>query len=218
MPDERLLEIAGRFGRHFLTALKRIEVIKQLTFLIGPPIHQRMAAFLYVWKTSMPSQKGACIQHNKDTRKFSVFLHVVRLSEICRSTLTDMSWNIRNKTESTNVAALNKCLLPEKVETSYWKQYHIRRSLFIQTQETPNPNSLKFIPGVPVLESGTFNAPNAKEASKSPLARQLFQIEGVSSVFFGPDFITVSKVFATVMDFFATGLPVINSDQTSSDT
>ncbi|GFS65741.1 NFU1 iron-sulfur cluster scaffold homolog, mitochondrial [Trichonephila inaurata madagascariensis] len=111
------------------------------------------------------------------------------------------------------------------------RRYQIKRSLFIQTQETPNPNSLKFIPGIPVLESGTFEAPNVREAIKSPLARQLFQIEGVSSVFFGPDFITVSKadediewkvlkpqIFATVMDFFATGLPVVNTDQTSSDT
>ncbi|GBM44972.1 NFU1 iron-sulfur cluster scaffold, mitochondrial [Araneus ventricosus] len=126
--------------------------------------------------------------------------------------------------------SLNRYLLSEYVPKD-WKQYHIKRSLFIQTQETPNPNSLKFIPGIPVLESGTFEAPNVKEASKSPLARQLFQIEGVSSVFFGPDFITVSKandeiewkvlkpqIFAAVMDFFATGLPVVNTDQTSSDT
>ncbi|KAF8787337.1 NFU1 iron-sulfur cluster scaffold like protein [Argiope bruennichi] len=125
---------------------------------------------------------------------------------------------------------LNRYLLSENVAND-WKQYHIKRSLFIQTQETPNPNSLKFIPGIPVLESGTFEAPNVKEASKSPLARQLFQIEGVSSVFFGPDFITVSKandeiewkvlkpqIFAAVMDFFATGLPVVSTDQTSSDT
>jgi len=111
------------------------------------------------------------------------------------------------------------------------RNYNIRRSLFIQTQETPNPNSLKFIPGIQVLESGTYDAPNPAAASKSPLARQLFQIEGVSAVFFGPDFITVSKadddiewkvlkpqIFATIMDFFATGLPVVTGEQESSDT
>lgn len=84
------------------------------------------------------------------------------------------------------------------VEIKFWSLWLIilflGRSLFIQTQETPNPNSLKFLPGVTVLESGTFDIPNRKAASKSPLARQLFQIEGVTSVFFGPDFITVSKV------------------------
>ncbi|KAG8184307.1 hypothetical protein JTE90_008991 [Oedothorax gibbosus] len=111
------------------------------------------------------------------------------------------------------------------------RKYNIRRSLFIQTQETPNPNSLKFLPGIPVLESGTFDVPNRKEAKKSPLARQLFQIEGVSAVFFGPDFITVSKadddiewkvlkpqIFAAVMDFFATGLPVLSNEEKSQDT
>ncbi|GFT58295.1 NFU1 iron-sulfur cluster scaffold homolog, mitochondrial, partial [Nephila pilipes] len=129
-----------------------------------------------------------------------------------------------------SACSFKRCLLKENAFENL-RRYHIKRSLFIQTQETPNPNSLKFIPGIPVLESGTFDAPNVKEASKSPLARQLFQIEGVSAVFFGPDFITVSRadddiewkvlkpqIFATVMDFFATGLPVVNTDQTSSDT
>uniref|UniRef100_A0AC11B6M2 NFU1 iron-sulfur cluster scaffold n=1 Tax=Ovis aries TaxID=9940 RepID=A0AC11B6M2_SHEEP len=68
------------------------------------------------------------------------------------------------------------------------------RYMFIQTQDTPNPNSLKFIPGKPVLETRTMDFPTPATAFRSPLARQLFRIEGVKSVFFGPDFITVTKI------------------------
>ena len=66
--------------------------------------------------------------------------------------------------------------------------------MFIQTQDTPNPNSLKFIPGVPVLENGTLDFPTPVSAAKSLLAKQLFRIEGVKGVFLGPDFVTISKV------------------------
>lgn len=105
------------------------------------------------------------------------------------------------------------------------------RSMFIQTQETPNPNCMKFIPGVPVLESGTVDFPNPATAQRSTLAKLLFRIEGVKGVFFGSDFITITKldedmewkvmkpdIFATIMDFFATGLPVVSEDQEPSDT
>lgn len=66
--------------------------------------------------------------------------------------------------------------------------------MFIQVQDTPNPNSLKFIPGVKVLEAGTLDYPNPMSARGSPLARQLFRIDGVKGVFFSTDFITVTKV------------------------
>lgn len=104
-------------------------------------------------------------------------------------------------------------------------------NMFIQTQDTPNPNSLKFIPGISVLGEGcTKDFPNIKDAYCSPLAKMLFRIEGVKAVFFGPDFITITRVdedvewkvlkpeiFATIMDFFASGLPVIDkTSQTSS--
>ena len=105
------------------------------------------------------------------------------------------------------------------------------RTMFIQTQDTPNPNSLKFIPGVTVLESGTYNFPHAMAAHNSPLARSLFRIEGVKAVFFGNDFITITKaddevdwqvlkpqVYAAIMDFFSTGLPVLTDEQPSADT
>ncbi|XP_036978514.1 NFU1 iron-sulfur cluster scaffold homolog, mitochondrial [Acanthopagrus latus] len=67
------------------------------------------------------------------------------------------------------------------------------RPLSIQTQDTPNPRSLKFLPGKPVLGTGTLDFPSPSSAECSSLARNLFEIEGVKSVFFGPDFITVTK-------------------------
>ncbi|XP_078044263.1 NFU1 iron-sulfur cluster scaffold homolog, mitochondrial [Augochlora pura] len=107
-----------------------------------------------------------------------------------------------------------------------------KRDMFIQTQDTPNPNSLKFLPGVKVLEPAqTKDFPNATDAYCSPLAKMLFRVEGVKSVFFGPDFITITKidedvewkllkpeVFAVIMDFFASGLPILNEDQPAADT
>lgn len=104
--------------------------------------------------------------------------------------------------------------------------------MFIQTQDTPNPNSLKFLPGRVVLESGTMDFAAPRDAYCSPLARQLFRIDGVKSVFFGPDFITITRadgesewrvikpdVFATIMDFFNSGLPVVNeADAPCADT
>ncbi|KAL8624233.1 hypothetical protein ACOMHN_027539 [Nucella lapillus] len=108
-----------------------------------------------------------------------------------------------------------------------------QRCMFIQTMETPNPNSLKFIPGdgVRVLEGGTFDFPNPQSAHCSPLAKMLFRIDGVKGVFFGSDYITVTKadediewkvlkpeIYAVIMDFFASGLPVLTDEQPSGDT
>uniref|UniRef100_A0A8C5U879 NFU1 iron-sulfur cluster scaffold homolog, mitochondrial n=1 Tax=Malurus cyaneus samueli TaxID=2593467 RepID=A0A8C5U879_9PASS len=109
--------------------------------------------------------------------------------------------------------------------------HHAVRGMFIQTQDTPNPNSLKFIPGREVLESRTMEFATPAAAHCSPLARQLFRIEGVKSVFFGPDFITITKesedldwnllkpdIYATIMDFFASGLPVVTDEAPRTDT
>ncbi|CAH1116939.1 unnamed protein product [Phaedon cochleariae] len=104
--------------------------------------------------------------------------------------------------------------------------------MFIQTQETPNPNSLKFLPGVQVLEPGqTIDFPTGQSTHCSPLGKMLFRVEGVKSIFLGPDFITVTKtdddvewkllkpeVFAIIMDFFASGLPVLNDATPNKDT
>eukprot|EP00731_Ephydatia_muelleri_P005693 Em0002g1869a len=105
-------------------------------------------------------------------------------------------------------------------------QIVMSRSMFIQVQSTPNPNSLKFVPGVSVLGTGTADFSNPLEARRSPLARQLFKIDGVKGVFFGPDFITVTKsgeevdwqvlkpeIFATIMDFFASQQPILSGEE-----
>ncbi|CAL9117147.1 unnamed protein product, partial [Musa acuminata var. zebrina] len=95
-----------------------------------------------------------------------------------------------------------------------------RRSLFIQTQSTPNPLSLMFYPGQPVMEAGSADFPNARTAMTSPLAKSMFEIDGISRVFFGSDFVTVTKseeaswdflkseIFAAIMDFYSSGKPL----------
>jgi Fe-S cluster biogenesis protein NfuA len=65
--------------------------------------------------------------------------------------------------------------------------------MFIQTEATPNPATLKFIPGKPVLDQGTLEFLSPEQGKSSPLASRLFAIDGVSGVFFGPDFISVTK-------------------------
>jgi Fe-S cluster biogenesis protein NfuA len=65
--------------------------------------------------------------------------------------------------------------------------------MFIQTESTPNPATLKFIPGEVVLAAGTADFPDAEAAAASPLARRIFGVEGVSAVFLGTDFVTVTK-------------------------
>ena len=95
--------------------------------------------------------------------------------------------------------------------------------MFIQTQDTPNPATLKFIPGVPVMETGTADYPAADSAKGSPLARRLFQVDGVAGVFLGSDFVAVTKednldwfalkpsILAGIMEHFASGLPVVET-------
>ena len=93
--------------------------------------------------------------------------------------------------------------------------------MYIQTEETPNPNALKFLPGEIVLAQGTLNISNANEAVKSPLAQQLFKTGYVESVFLGSDFITVTKseaakweiikpiVLTEIMDFYVSGKALV---------
>jgi len=92
--------------------------------------------------------------------------------------------------------------------------------MFIQTEATPNPATLKFLPGVPVLETGTLDLRDADEAAQSPLAERLFGITGVNGVFFGSDFITVSKadgewqqlkpmILGAIMEHFMSGAPLL---------
>lgn len=97
--------------------------------------------------------------------------------------------------------------------------------MFIQTEETPNPATLKFLPGRTVMESGTASFEDAESADRSPLAERLFEIDGVSGVFLGSDFISVSKedgrewfllkpaVLGAIMEHFVAGHPVLLSEE-----
>ncbi|HYZ41324.1 MAG TPA: NifU family protein [Stellaceae bacterium] len=97
--------------------------------------------------------------------------------------------------------------------------------MFIQTEETPNPATLKFLPGRPVLTSGTANFTNKEEARISPLAEQLFSLPEVRGVFLGSDFVTVAKspdadwyrlkpaILAMIMEHFTAGRPVLLRDE-----
>ncbi len=104
--------------------------------------------------------------------------------------------------------------------------------MFIQTEATPNPATLKFLPGRAVLDSGTLDLRSADEAAaKSPLAERLFAVDGVDGVFFGADFITVSKtggewqqlkpaILGAIMEHFMSGAPLLRdgtADGTNDD-
>ena len=65
--------------------------------------------------------------------------------------------------------------------------------MFIQTEQTPNPQTLKFLPGRVVMKEGTAFFQNIEDSSNSPFAKRLFSLDGVEGVFFGSDFITITK-------------------------
>lgn len=93
--------------------------------------------------------------------------------------------------------------------------------MFIQTEATPNPATLKFIPGKPVLSTGTRDYRDAEKASaESPLAGRIFEVDGVTGVFFGSDFISVTKddsewqhlkpaILGAIMEHYLSGAPVV---------
>lgn len=69
--------------------------------------------------------------------------------------------------------------------------------MFIQTEETPNPQTLKFLPGKVVMDEGTAFFQKSEDAHNSPFAKRLFDVDGVEGVFFGSDFITITKNSST---------------------
>ena len=94
--------------------------------------------------------------------------------------------------------------------------------MFIQTEPTPNPATLKFLPGRPVLASGTLDLRDKDSAAQSPLAERLFEIDGVTGVFYGSDFISVTKtdgewqqlkpaILGAIMEHFMSGEPLVRS-------
>jgi Fe-S cluster biogenesis protein NfuA len=96
--------------------------------------------------------------------------------------------------------------------------------MFIQTEATPNPATMKFLPGRVVMEEGSIDFPTAEHAPRSPLAGRLFAVDGVVACFFGADFVTVTKaeaedwqvlkpaVLAAIMEHFTSGEPLLTDD------
>ncbi|VTZ48357.1 Fe-S cluster biogenesis protein NfuA, 4Fe-4S-binding domain (fragment) [Methylocella tundrae] len=95
--------------------------------------------------------------------------------------------------------------------------------MFIQTETTPNPSTLKFLPGRTVMGAGTLDIREAAGAQQSPLAEALFALDGVSGVFFGSDFISVTNsgadwqelkptVLGAIMEHFVSGAPLLNAE------
>jgi Fe-S cluster biogenesis protein NfuA len=96
--------------------------------------------------------------------------------------------------------------------------------MFIQTEDTPNPETIKFVPGQPVMPSGNAEFLKPEETESSPLAKQLFSVTGVKSVFLSGDFISVTKeedkpwnimkprIMALIMDHYLSGMPVIDME------
>lgn len=93
--------------------------------------------------------------------------------------------------------------------------------MFIQTEQTPNPSTLKFLPGRVVMDKGTMDFARADTAATSPFAKRLFAVEGVERVFFGADFVTVTKaddkdwqilkpsILGGIMEHYTSGEPVL---------
>lgn len=98
--------------------------------------------------------------------------------------------------------------------------------MFIQTETTPNPDAIKFIPGPAVAPGGSYDFRDAASADKSPLAGRLFKLNGVTGVYLGSDFISVTKgadddwntlkprILAAIMDHYLTGLPAVDAAAT----
>ncbi|KIU50392.1 MULTISPECIES: NifU family protein [Bradyrhizobium] len=100
--------------------------------------------------------------------------------------------------------------------------------MFIQTEATPNPATLKFIPGRAVLDSGTMEFSSAESAARSPLAERLFAVPGVTGVFYGADFVTVTKadgdwqhlkpaILGAIMEHYMSGAPLLADGTAGSD-
>jgi Fe-S cluster biogenesis protein NfuA len=100
--------------------------------------------------------------------------------------------------------------------------------MFIQTEATPNPATLKFLPGKPVLPGGTRDYRDADAAAESPLAQKLFSVGGVAGVFLGQDFITVTRsgaewqhmkpaILGLIMDHYLSGEPVLLGESPSAE-
>ena len=102
------------------------------------------------------------------------------------------------------------------------------KPMFIQTEATPNPATLKFIPGRMVLDTGTMEFSSRDSAARSPLAAHLFEVPGVTGVFYGSDFITVTKregdwqhlkpaILGAIMEHYMSGAPLLADGSAGND-
>ncbi|WMT74900.1 NifU family protein [Bradyrhizobium sp. Ash2021] len=100
--------------------------------------------------------------------------------------------------------------------------------MFIQTEATPNPATLKFIPGRMVLDTGTMEFASREAAARSPLATRLFDVPGITGVFYGADFVTVTKadgdwqhlkpaILGAIMEHYMSGAPLLADGSAGND-
>lgn len=161
---------------------------------------------------------------------------VVRNVQVCRSLRRQPHFHFQK-------AIKNDKLIFSASSLLLWQHQAIllpqKRSIFIQTEPTPNPESIKFVPGEPVLEiveggeagSGFYATRMDKsEIARSPLAKILFEVDGVKSVYLGQDFVTVTKVteshwshirtlvLSAIMDHYASGKPALSKAAEVTDT
>lgn len=141
----------------------------------------------------------------------------------------------------TSVSACTRSSIPSSLILNEKTITLQKRTMFIQTADTPNPESVKFMPGRPVLTSettgdsanttGFYVTRNDKaDIARSPLAKSLFEIDGIKGVYLGPDFVTITKqaevgwshirtlVFSAIMDHYASGKPALTSTPEITDT
>lgn len=171
--------------------------------------------YLFSSRLSLTSEMGNLV--HKPTAAVPTLKYPLR-SLYTHSTLPSMSYSL-SKTCS---------VFPN---TKQLGQQLWRRWLFLQSQPTPNPDSVKFLPGREVVPNGgSVDFPNAQTAQISPLAKRLFRVDGISSVFLGPDFVTVTKredvswsvlrpeIFEAILEFYTSEEPVLLESLPDSDT
>lgn len=166
---------------------------------------------------------------------------IVRRSLLRSNNVIAMS-NIQSKPFSAQSAASSSLVFssPSRFTREQQQQYYYqqqKRTMFIQTEPTPNPESTKFLPGRQVLDNNDASGngfyvthSDKEEIARSPLAKLLFKVDGVKAVYLGNDFVTVTKfatsqwvhvqteVFAAIMDHYATGKPALTDAPEITDT
>lgn len=182
------------------------------------------------------------VLHYRATMSIRLFMHKLPNTRIAHRTLRGIVSSSQNRVTShyrhpfvslrkqvlyTPLSAQSKHFFPRIsfFSPKFKKKLHKGRSMFIQTETTPNEDSLKFIPGVDVMGStgGTVEFLDTRSSLASPLATLLMGVQGVSSVFYGPDFISITKdsenpwsivkpeIYSILMEHFSSGQSLFRS-------